>query len=766
MSSSPTKPFSPKGELETLGGVGYFGNSMKSPKSPKQTIRTIGALEGEQGGIFHYISRLEKEASMEIAAAVAGTSSSSSSAANSSQMTATSPSILNQEYQQRVGELGQQGGLGAFLNIGIADTSTSSLSPSSSSSSSSSPSITKRKGSSRKALVPSHHLGVFESSSTSPPGQGLAAFMSDYEGEKRDFQKRIHVSVLKRRESALASLGVRHPGEMGALPEDPSLLDHVRSHHEKDIELQRNSVEFTEEQEEGAKEVNDGGRGGGGGGGEEEKIKSSSKHNNDNTHALRNKGGRTPINSSSSREVSSRGTNNHLAVSLDNVTLNDSTREEPASTAKVTPHNGGALSEAGGLGVFVGSPGSTHAKVTARHDSAQIENAKKNVNDKVGLLLVSDAERLRLEDEAITREIEALDNARKERESGGKDGKGKDGVKAETSPYASASALLAAQEATRRALFGTIDAIGLGRVTPGKSSRIAARAAAQGLVKVPIENARLVAVRKALRDRLPKDPRAAALALKHKLAALDGDRDGVLGDEELLGALMDLAPSTLTASDLGHAARLIKSKEAASRLHAPLEAIDAIETESVPILPPGEEDFDSDISALNDGIRWGKGGVSSDSVSAWILGLSGGMEPLLSSGWNPITRSYMGVGTNDSEDDNNSINKDKKEKNANNNDDEGNDEATEKDEKAESSSRFDFSSKGGAYTVWRASWEDKHGAPARKERELDALVPPEGNTWTRADPQPFRVLRLIEGATPSSSSSSSISSSTINTRQR
>jgi hypothetical protein len=124
----------------------------------------------------------------------------------------------------------------------------------------------------------------------------------------------------------------------------------------------------------------------------------------------------------------------------------------------------------------------------------------------------------------------------------------------------------------------------------------------------------------------------------------------------------------------------------------------------------------------------------------------------------------MGVGTNDNEDDNNSINKDKKEKNANNNDDEGNDEATEKDEKAESSSRFDFSSKGGAYTVWRASWEDKHGAPARKERELDALVPPEGTTWTRADPQPFRVLRLIEGATPSSSSS--ISSSTNNTRQR
>ena len=202
---------------------------------------------------------------------------------------------------------------------------------------------------------------------------------------------------------------------------------------------------------------------------------------------------------------------------------------------------------------------------------------------------------------------------------------------------------------------------------------------------------------------------------------------------------MDLAPSTLTASDVGHAARLIKGTEAASRLLATREALDAIDTESVPILPNGEDDNDvddGDLSALNESVRFGKGGVSSDSIAAWILGLPGGIDALVTTGWNPITRNVMGVGTN-SEDSANNTDEKKKKKG-------------EEDEQEETSeSRLDFSTKKGAYTVWRASWEDKHGAPARKERELDALVPPEGPTWARADPQPFRVLRLSQGANPS-----------------
>ena len=148
------------------------------------------------------------------------------------------------------------------------------------------------------------------------------------------------------------------------------------------------------------------------------------------------------------------------------------------------------------------------------------------------------------------------------------------------------------------------------------------------------------------------------------------------------------------------------------------------------------------MSALNESVRFGRGGVSSVSIAAWILGLPGGIDALVTTGWNPITRNVMGVGTN-SED--SASNNEKKKK--------GED---EQEQEETSESRLDFSSKKGAYTVWRASWEDKHGAPARKERELDALVPPEGKTWTRADPQPFRVLRLSEGANPSKKTTTQI----------
>ena len=55
------------------------------------------------------------------------------------------------------------------------------------------------------------------------------------------------------------------------------------------------------------------------------------------------------------------------------------------------------------------------------------------------------------------------------------------------------------------------------------------------------------------------------------------------------------------------------------------------------------------------------------------------------------------------------------------------------------------------FAQFRAGWEEKHGAAARKEMAMDAAVKPEGPTWTRAQPTPFRVLRLVAGApaTPS-----------------
>jgi len=50
---------------------------------------------------------------------------------------------------------------------------------------------------------------------------------------------------------------------------------------------------------------------------------------------------------------------------------------------------------------------------------------------------------------------------------------------------------------------------------------------------------------------------------------------------------------------------------------------------------------------------------------------------------------------------------------------------------------------------FRAGWEARHGAAARKEAALDAAVPAEGPTWTRAAPEPFRVLHLAAAPPPS-----------------
>jgi hypothetical protein len=54
------------------------------------------------------------------------------------------------------------------------------------------------------------------------------------------------------------------------------------------------------------------------------------------------------------------------------------------------------------------------------------------------------------------------------------------------------------------------------------------------------------------------------------------------------------------------------------------------------------------------------------------------------------------------------------------------------------------------FARFRASWEEKHGAAGRKEMAMDAAEKPEGPTWTRAEPTPFKVLRMVAGppATP------------------
>ena len=52
---------------------------------------------------------------------------------------------------------------------------------------------------------------------------------------------------------------------------------------------------------------------------------------------------------------------------------------------------------------------------------------------------------------------------------------------------------------------------------------------------------------------------------------------------------------------------------------------------------------------------------------------------------------------------------------------------------------------------FRAGWEAKHGAAARKEAALDAAVPPTGPTWTSAAPREWRVLHLAQPAPPAAS---------------
>ena len=50
------------------------------------------------------------------------------------------------------------------------------------------------------------------------------------------------------------------------------------------------------------------------------------------------------------------------------------------------------------------------------------------------------------------------------------------------------------------------------------------------------------------------------------------------------------------------------------------------------------------------------------------------------------------------------------------------------------------------FLLFRAGWEERHGAAARKEMAADAAEPAEGPTWSRASPAPFRVLHLAAPA--------------------
>lgn len=63
--------------------------------------------------------------------------------------------------------------------------------------------------------------------------------------------------------------------------------------------------------------------------------------------------------------------------------------------------------------------------------------------------------------------------------------------------------------------------------------------------------------------------------------------------------------------------------------------------------------------------------------------------------------------------------------------------------------RMTWTSRAHKFTEFRNQWEGKHGSAASKELTHDQSLPVDGPTWTRADPQPFRVLHLAVGAPPS-----------------
>ena len=321
----------------------------------------------------------------------------------------------------------------------------------------------------------------------------------------------------------------------------------------------------------------------------------------------------------------------------------------------------------------------------------------------------------------------------------------------------------------------------------GASSPAAALVASSG--RVPLDGARLARARAALRATLPKDNQAALLMLKRRLSARDGDMDGVLTDEELLRTLIDLSPSNISASDVGHMARYLREHGRILRSNAQAVAdasgddqgqavrrahhtnvriggesgyryndendLDDYEeqeegygsklyndNDSVEILPSNTEKYftkrdrriqkanaqtDKHIHDIEENFE--EDGVHEEGVlvDAMANWLLG-LEGVGKNNASPQrTGNMVGILAQPSENTNEKSSSTKKEN---------------KEDKDTDESRLDFASKDMAYTTFRVAWEAKHGAPAKKEAMLDAKEGSEGPTWTKASPKPFRVLHL------------------------
>ena len=198
---------------------------------------------------------------------------------------------------------------------------------------------------------------------------------------------------------------------------------------------------------------------------------------------------------------------------------------------------------------------------------------------------------------------------------------------------------------------------------------------------------RLARVRKAIRDVLPKKGAAAVSLLRQRLSKEDGDSDGVISDIELMRGLTVLNPG-LTSSDVGFIVKYLHSKAARGDEAGSSAAAAAAAANSTGGLAPG-----IDLGAVADFITRQPGG-------------------------------YEARYGKDAE------------------------QLEEAPAPAPEDARLAWNSRAQKFLAFRAGWEASHGAAARKELANDAKEGAEGPTWTRAEPQPFRVVHLAAAAPP------------------
>ena len=200
---------------------------------------------------------------------------------------------------------------------------------------------------------------------------------------------------------------------------------------------------------------------------------------------------------------------------------------------------------------------------------------------------------------------------------------------------------------------------------------------------------RLARIRKAIRDVLPKKGSAAISLLRQRLHKEDGDGDGVISDVELLRGLTALNPG-LTGSDVGFIVKYMRTKA---------KHVD----ES--ILPEGYTSRDGNTSG---GLS---AGIDLDAVTEWVTRQPGGLDGKYS-----------------------------KEEGGEDNGDSGIPQSP-----VVVNDRITWNSRAQKFVAFRAHWEERHGIAAQKEIASDLAQGSEGPTWTRADPQPFKVLHLAGG---------------------